>query len=54
MLPLPIEPAERRILKLSSQPSDHPMNFSSESRQPTEAEGKKPHFEFWGNFDEPA
>ena len=54
MLPLPIEPAERRILKLSSHPSTCGLSHgSSERRQPTDAEGKNPHCELAGNFDEP-
>ena len=54
MLALPSDPMLARILKLSSHPSTCGLSHgSSERRQPTDAEGKNPHCELAGNFDEP-
>ena len=54
MLAFPKVPTFARILKLSSHPSDQSMNGSSESLQPTDAEGKNPHCLSVGNLELPS
>ena len=53
-LPLPIEPAEIRTFAMSRTFLDHFIQGSSERTQAAEAEGKNPHLEYVGNFDEPS
>ena len=51
---LPSAPYEARSLRFETALGLTFQNFSCETRQAAEAEGKKPHWELFGNFDEPS